>query len=171
MKGKMENFEQLLAFLRDCSLKELKNEELTQQEYYELLVYGGNLEYLMSSFAGDDLRWFELTSETDKNMAMIADVHTVAPNEYDAGGYFEVGVARAQEIFVVVPIGGKLYLNRGATFGYYEFLQRDKRMTDEQWQDMLKTNKAPSQPQWMESFMTEKKQQIPTPEEPYSICR
>ncbi len=64
------------------------------------------------SFSEDKhLRWFEITSETDKNMAVIADVHTVFPSSY-----LEEGVGPASEIFVVVPIGGKLYLTRGAIF-------------------------------------------------------
>ncbi len=167
LESKMQRFEDLLQFLIKCSIKELRNEELSADEYYQLLTYGGLLEYLTSSFAGDGVRWFEITSDTDKNMAVIADIHTIAPNPMSAGGYFEVGVGHAYEIYVVVPIGGKLYLTRGAVFSYYEF-DSTERFTDEEWQQMLKQNRQPSRPDWMKSFIEGGKEQVPTPSNPYS---
>ncbi|NLK86596.1 MAG: DUF3160 domain-containing protein [Clostridiaceae bacterium] len=145
MKLSMERFEKLLQFLIDCSVKELRNEELTREEYDRILFYGGELERLTSSCTDEGVRWFEITSETDKNMAVIADVHTTP------GYYLEEGVGTASEIFAVVPIGGKLYLTRGAVFSYYEFVS-DTRLTDEEWQKALKEKKQPPLPVWTESF-------------------
>lgn len=167
MKSKMVSFEDLLQFLINCSIKELRNEELTDTEYNQLLTYGGMLEYLTSSCAGDGMKWYEITSETDKNMAVIADVHTIAPNRFSEGGYLEVGVGPAAEIFVVVPIGGKLYLTRGAVFSYYEF-QSKSRLTDEEWQKNIKENKQPDQPNWTKSFIKGKKSGSPAPQGRYS---
>jgi hypothetical protein len=76
MDNSMEEFEELLQFLIDCSVKELRNEELTREEYDRIQFYGGELEGLTSSCTDEGVRWFEITSETDKNMAVIADVHT-----------------------------------------------------------------------------------------------
>lgn len=160
MLNRMQSFENLLDFLITCSIKELKNEELTTQEYDRLLLYGGILESLTSSLAEDNLRWFEITSDTDRNMAVVADVHTVP------GRYLEAGVGPASQIFVVVPIGGQLYLTRGAVFSYYEF-ESQARLTDEEWQKMLKEQMQPSRPGWTGSFEEGKKGEIPTPEEPY----
>ncbi len=159
LETKLLKFEDLLQFLIKCSVKQLRNEELTNNEYNKILTYGGLLESLTSSFAGDALRWFEITSETDKNMAIISDIHTIAPNEYGAGGYFEVGVGPAYEILVVVPINEKLYLTKGGVFSYYEFVNLNevspkKRLTDEEWQKMIKENKQPPQPKWMKSFIS-----------------
>lgn len=167
IESKLQDFEDLLQFLINCSVKELRGEELSEDEYYQLLTYGGLLEYLTSSFAGDGIRWFEITSETDKNMAVIADIHTIAPNEYSDGGYFEVGVGPAYEIFVVVPINGKLYLTRGSVFSYYEF-ESQKRLTDEEWQSIIKENKQPPQLDWMENFIDGEFKEIPMPTEPYN---
>jgi hypothetical protein len=56
-------------------------------------------------------------------------------------------------MFVVVPIEGKLYLTRGAVFTYYEFRQpSSNRLTDEEWQRMLKSGEAPAPPSWIKSF-------------------
>jgi hypothetical protein len=160
LKNRMQHFEDMLSFLINCSVKELKNEELTEQEYMNMLTYGATLEYLTSSLADQRLRWFEITSETDKNMAVIADVHTVRET------YLEEGVGPAHQIFVVVPIGGKLYLTRGAVFSYYEF-ESNKRLTDEEWQKMIKDGQTPQRPEWTENFEGDRKDEIPVPAEPY----
>lgn len=172
IKNAMQNFEDLLEFLIKCSVKELRNEELSEDEYMRIFTYGGLIEYLTSSLASDGARWHEIVSEADKNMAVIADFHTVAPNSMSQGGYMEAGVGSAHEIYVVVPIGGKLYLTRGAVFSYYEFLNDSgKRLTDEEWQNMIKENKCPKQPSWTKSFISEGKGKIPVPKEPYNdIC-
>lgn len=160
---KMEKFEVLLQFLINCSIKELNNEVLTEDEYFQIGYYGGTLESLSSSFAGDGLRWFEITSDTDRNMAVIADFHTIAPNTYSDGGYMEAGVGPAYEIYVVVPIDGKLYLTRGAIFSYHEFISTE-RLTDETWQTMIKEDKHPAMPEWTNSFIRGGKGEIPSPE-------
>lgn len=161
---KIEEFEDLLQFLIDCSIKELNDEVLTEEEYRQIIYYGGRLEQLSCSFAGDIYHWFEITSDTDRNMALIADFHTVAPNNLSPGGYMESAVGAANEIYVVVPIGGKLYLTRGAVFGYYEFISNE-RLTDERWQQMLKEDKAPNMLEWTDSFIRGGKGEIPFPEE------
>lgn len=163
LESRMENFEGLLQFLIKCSVKELNNEELARDEYYQLLTYGGWLEYLTGSLMEDGFKWYQITSETDRNMAVIADIHTVA-----SGGVLEVGVGPAYEIFTVVPIGDKLYLTRGAVFSYYEFVS-DTRLTDEEWQQLHKKGNQPEQQEWIKSFTdTEPKRSVPTPAEPYN---
>lgn len=158
MDSKMEVFEELLGFLIDSSVKELKNEELTEEDYERIILYGGTLEYLTASFAGEGLRWFEITSETDRNMAVIADFHTIGSD-----GYLEAAVGPAFEIYVVVPIGDKFYLTRGGVFSYYEFIS-DERLTDEKWQKMILENKESPMSEWTKSFIRGGKGEIPFPE-------
>ncbi len=155
LDNKISYFEELLQFLINCSVKELNNQELSRKEYNQLLVYGGTLENITLSMADG-----EILSDTDKNMAVVADVHT------NPGLYLEEGVGTASEIFVVVPIGGKLYLTRGAVFDYYEFTS-GTRLTDEEWQKMLNTKTAPKRPDWTNSFISGTKNEIPEPASPY----
>ena len=156
----MQNFGDLLDFLIICSKKELKNEELTQEEYYSIRIYGGTLERLTLSCT-DVEKWFQIESETEKNIATITDVHTYNNK------YLEAGIGPADEIYTVVPIKGKLYLTRGAVFSYYEFVN-NKRLTDEEWIKILK-NKKPEQQEWIKSFKNQKGiHQIPVPAEPFS---
>lgn len=161
LQNKLQHFQDLLQFLINCSIKELNNEELTKEEYYQLLIYGGTLERLSTSLAGGYKGWYEITSETDRNMAIVADIHSVP-----GSGCLEVGVGLAHQIFVAVPIGGKIYLTRGAVLNYYEFMS-EKRLTDEEWQQMIKENRQPPQPDWTDSFTGGSKEEIPVPENPY----
>lgn len=164
LASRFDYFRDMLQFLRDCSVKELANEELTRHEYDKIKIFGAELEYISASIASDGEvgRWWEISSETDRNMAVIADVHT------SLGYTLEVGVGPATEIFVVVPAGGKLYLTRGAMFSYHEFVHPiSDRLTDEKWQQMIKEGKNQPQPEWTNSFMTEEKEDIPMPKEYY----
>ena len=160
---KFGNFEDLLVFLRNVSVKELTNKKLTEAEYEQIRYYGADLERLtLSVMEGNPSNWYEVTSETDKNMAVIADVHTSGSN------CLEEGVGHASEILVVVPIEGKLYLTRGAIFSYYEFIHPSAdRLTDEKWQKMLKDRTAPAMPDWMKSFMPGPGREKPLPREVY----
>lgn len=144
---KMERFEWLLDFLLNTSKKELKGEVLTDEEYDRIKLYGGILEDLASSFIGDGMRWFEITSETDRNMAVISDYHNIGRD-----GVMLTGVGPAYEIFVVAPIEDELILTKGAIFSFYEF-PSENRLTDEDWQKMLKEDTQPNQPEWTQSFI------------------
>jgi hypothetical protein len=149
LKGKFVEFEKFLAFLKKISTKELRGEKLTADEYLEIRYIGGTFEHLTTSVvgSGDGASW-ELLNETDKDMAVVADVHTGGDKA------LEEGVGRALELYVIVPIEGKLYLTRGAAFSYYEFRQPvSDRLTDEKWQALLKAGKAPAPPTWTANFL------------------
>lgn len=159
LKQRFSDFEDLLTFLRNVSVKELANQPLTREEYEQIRVYGANLEMLTLSVIQEGVsNWYQITSEADKHMAVIADVHTSGDK------CLEEGVGCANEIFVVVPIEGKLWLTRGAVFSYYEFTHPSSdRLTDEKWQKMLKEGKAPPVPVWVKSFLTGVKTEVPIP--------
>jgi hypothetical protein len=85
-------------------------------------------------------------------MAVVADVHTAF------GSGLEEGTGRASAIYVVVPIDGELYLTRGAVYSHYEFTwPSDDRLTDEKWQKMLNSGKAPAFADWVKSFFVNTK--------------
>lgn len=159
VSDKFGEFEDLLTFLKTVSIKELKNQELTAAEYDQILYYGGSLESLTLSVMQDGItNWYEITNEADRDMAVVADVHT------SGSDCLEEAVGHANELFVVVPIQGKLYITRGAVFSYYEFLHPSSdRLTDEKWQEMLKKKKAPPSPEWTKSFLHGVKREAPVP--------
>jgi hypothetical protein len=148
LEGKFEAFERLLGDLKLISEKELRNEKLTAEEYETIRHIGGTIEYMtLSVMTGQPDTW-ELVNETDQDMAVIADVHT--------GGdrVLEEAVGHANEILVIVPVEGKLVLTRGAVFSYYEFIYPSAdRLTDEKWQQIIKSKRAPAPPVWTKSFL------------------
>ena len=141
------DLEELLLDLKIISEKELTNQPLSQEEYILILNIGQTMEELVSfppEVAG------QIENDTDDNMAVIADVHTLA----DIGLCLEEGVGYPFSIFVIVPIEGQLYVTRGAVFSYYEFEQPiDDRLTDEAWQEILASDPSPEMPVWAEGFL------------------
>ena len=96
--------------------------------------------------------WHLITSEVDRNVATVADVHT------SFGSALEEAVGYAYRIYVVVPDPrGGLQVTKGGVFSYYEFTHpSDDRLTDEKWREMLDSGQAPRPPQWTSSFMAGK---------------
>jgi hypothetical protein len=92
--------------------------------------------------------WWEIENKTDRSMALVADVHTSVDE------VLEEAVGNAAEIWVVVPIQGKLRLTRGAVFTYYEFKHpAADRMTDEAWQQRIRKGNPAPLPGWVRSFL------------------
>ncbi len=60
------------------------------------------------------------------------------------------------------------YLTRGAVFSYYEFLEEQKRLTDEDWQLMIKEGNIPSKWIGLRNQGESEEFEIPEPTEPYS---
>ena len=69
-----------------------------------------------------------------------------------------IGTGKPMEIFVIYPHQDKLYMGRGATFSYYEFLNKE-RLTDEDWQKMVYDEKTDF-PTWYKDLVTEEKKDI-----------
>jgi hypothetical protein len=160
LKDRFEQFEDLIAFLKRVSEKQLRNEKLTREEHMEIRYIGGKVEYMtLSVMEGEPSSWGEITSETDKNMAVVADVHTAGDK-----ALFQ-GVGHATEILVIVPIEGRLTLTRGAAFSYYEFKHpAADRLTDEKWQAILRARRAPDAPVWTRSFLSPTRSRSPKKE-------
>jgi hypothetical protein len=115
-------------------------------------------------FVGEanDVTPFSLNGIVSKvyNMAVVADVHTAHP-----GGYLEEAVGTAAEIYVVAPMGGRLWLTRGAVFDYFEFVSQ-KRLSDAEWQAMLR-EAAPARPPFTSSYMEGEAPEFPAPDADY----
>ena len=145
-------------FFLNCSKKELAGKTLSEQEYRQLEIVGAvfeNMTLNMMRGDGDYFEWEDIES-ADRKVAVIADIYTAngknIPTEKKAVLYNAVGPADV--IYVVVEIGGYLYLTRGAVFSYREFHDAldVPRHTDEEWQEMLKEKPRLGVPKWMESI-------------------
>lgn len=160
MTKKLDQFLNNVQMLKKISLKELQGKPLTLEEYQYIMLFGGIIEHLTLSIYENDgyaKRWFELVSEVDRNMALIADVHT------SQSSCLEEGVGPAFEIYTVIEADGYLKLTRGAVFSYYEFVHPSSdRLTDEKWQQTIKNNSQPPLPEWTKYFISvEKERKLP----------
>jgi len=163
VKENFAEFRRMLKFLLACSEKELKGEALREDEQEQIRKFGGQLENLTLRATGCDT-WFKVP-EVDRSIPVAADVG--ANSEY----CLEEAVGYGNEILVIVPIEGKLYLARGAVLSYHEFEQPiAERLTDEKWQEIVFSGKAPLPPEWTKSFLSSKKTQIPVAFKRYSTA-
>ncbi|OFY83694.1 MAG: hypothetical protein A3F72_12845 [Bacteroidetes bacterium RIFCSPLOWO2_12_FULL_35_15] len=155
--SKTQQLKESAQFLLSASEKELKKQKLSEQEYHTIEALGASTEYLTLSIIEPDkyLQYWENVQGPDKSVAVVADVYTRNINGCEKDGILHEGVGNVNEIYVVVEIDGYLYLTKGATFSYYEFVQPlGTRLTDEEWQKILETKKdLPTIPQWMKDII------------------
>jgi hypothetical protein len=139
----------LLAFLERIAKKEVTGEKITDKEYEEIRVYGGELEGLTTHLLSDGKAgWFYELVGPDRNVAVVADIATSLAQA------LEEGVGTVDEIFVIVEVDGVPTLTRGGVFSYYEFTwPASDRLTDERWQQILATDKFPARPDWTNRFL------------------
>ncbi|MGA9139688.1 MAG: DUF3160 domain-containing protein [Methanocella sp.] len=146
LASKLADLKEMLMQLKTISEKELTGASLTSDEYASIRYFGGRLESI-TTFPPEVAEAVE--SDTDKIMAVVADVHT----DTNTGQVLEEGVGYPYHLFVVVPVDGQLTLCQGAAFSYYEFKQpMSDRLTDEAWQAKLANNTAPEPPAWTKSI-------------------
>jgi len=140
LKENLEIMEKLALSLKTISEKELNNQALTKEEYDLIDSYGGQLEEF----------WIK-TSEGNLNVESAVIVTDVAT---DPNGFvLEQGVGFVSEIYVVVPINGKLKITKGGTYSYYEFpWPLSDRLTDKEWREMCEENE-PKAPNWTKIFI------------------
>lgn len=162
---KINNFQAMVVKFRDLSIKELQNEPLTEEEIEYLLYIGGEMESLMVDFveSTDENQisyWYEIQNATDRRMPVVVDLMRVVENSVGLpkDEIFSIGTGKPMEIFVIYPHEGKLYMGRGATFSYYEFLNKE-RLTDEEWQKMV-YDEVIDFPAWYKDLVTEEKEAI-----------
>ena len=156
--GVTERLKEEVTFLLRVSEKGLAGKEPTDEEYDQISYIGATFENIsLELLRMPDqylYNWTDIEG-ADRKVALVADVYTAnADNNPNKAILFEA-VGDADEIYVVVEIGGYLYLTRGAVLSYREFIQPidQPRLTDEEWQEQLKSNPRKGVPEWMKSII------------------
>ena len=153
-----ERMREEAQFLLNISEKELAGTLLTYEENDQLKCIGATFENISLDLVREPdqyLMGWDDVQGTDRKVALVADVYTAnADNNPDKSILYE-GVGLADEIYVVVEIGGYLYLTRGAVLSYREFTQPlgGQRLTDEEWQQQLQENPRKGVPDWMKRII------------------
>jgi len=154
-----EQLEDYMDFCIKVSKKEIEGKALDEEEYWEIKAMGSSLEWFTLSVLDPDLQpdnW-GLVEGADRSVAVVADVFTRNVLGCDKCGILTEATGNADAIYVIVNIGGKIFLTRGATFSYYEFINPlDTRYTDEEWQERLEKGNAPGREPWIAPLILDK---------------
>ncbi len=130
----LKKLSDLASKLYDISIKELKNETLTDDEYELIEIYGGEIEHFWYEAYREEAG--EETTYLDSRMfppPVVVDVAT-DPN----GSVLELGTGNPSTVYVVVPVDGTLRIARGSVFDFYQFTTPiGDRLTDHEWRVML----------------------------------
>ncbi len=169
VKEATERIGEEVGFLLRISEKELAGKTLTDEEYDQIKCIGATFENISLDLLRQPdqylMGWSDVQG-SDRKMALVADVYTANSDNNPNKSILYEAVGLGDEIYVVVEIGGYLYLMRGAVFSYREFTEpMDKqRLTDEEWQQELEKNPRKGVPEWMEPI-TVPLEQKPEPNE------
>jgi len=139
-KARLEALEGVVARLLKLSLAELRNEQLTADDYAFIRSFGDRLR---SAVAGVSTEGLQTT--------LIADVHT----DGNSRSVLEEGTGKLRPLYVAYPMpDGGVVIGCGPVFSYYEFKHPMKdRLTDEKWRVLLRgASTRPALPGWVASF-------------------
>ena len=169
LRSRTSTLNDYMDFCIKVSKKELEGKKLSEEEYSEIRCMGSSLEWFTLSVIDPDSdlgRWDEVKG-ADRSVALVADVFTRNVLGCKKCGVLSEATGNADIIYVNVIIDGKIFLTRGATFSYYEFVNPlDKRYTDEEWQQRLEKDDVPARPLWMQPLiLRNKKEEVKENEE------
>ncbi len=149
-----QGIKELAEFLLRVSEKELKGELLTDEENDQLEYIGATIENITLDLIREPdqyLMGWDDVQGPDRNTALVADVYTANADNNPDKSILYAAVGQADELYVVVEIGGYLYLMRGAVLSYREFTRpvNEQRLNDEEWQKYLEDHPREGVPAWM----------------------
>ena len=141
--------------LLEISRKELKGETVSDAEFRRIEAIGGRAEYLTKALKDE---WSE---NVPYGMGLVTDVYSYYGPD---GGYcLEEATGNADTIWVVAEINGLLYLTRGATFTYFEFIEpTPSRLTEGEWHVRLYNKKIPERPAWTKDLYSQAAPEVKT---------
>ncbi len=149
-KGNLENLISQLKFLQDISQRELSGGKITDDEYQQIMYWGGTLEQF--TLAAADTTGSDSRDLSDQKAALVADVAT-GTNDLQTLVALEEADGQPTLIYVVLPDSPER-IAIGAVYSYYEFtVPPSGRLTDQQWQAQVEAGTNPAQPDWTKMFV------------------
>jgi hypothetical protein len=152
----------VLDDLARMAADELQGKLPTLKDRESITTLGGAVEWLFMVFANSDM-----LNDRDADMAVVADVFTWRPSAQA----LQVGVARPDLIYAIIPSPNGPVLARGAVMSYREFLHpTSDRLTDEAWRTMIAAGRAPKRPDWLAPLYTDAVGPVTPHKEPQGRC-
>ena len=149
-RGNLDNLISQLKFLQDISQRELSGGTITDNEYQQIMYWGGTLEQF--TLAAADTTGAASRDLSDQKAALVADVAT-GTNNLQTLVALEEADGQPTIIYVVLPDSPQR-IAIGAVYSYYEFtVPSSGRLTDQQWQAQVEAGNNPAQPDWTKMFI------------------
>ena len=149
-RGNLDNLISQLKFLQDISQRELSGGTITDDEYQQIMYWGGTLEQF--TLAAADTTGDHARDLSDQKAALVADVAT-GTNDLQTLVALEEADGQPTLIYVVLPDSPNR-IAIGAVYSYYEFsVPTSGRLNDQQWQAQVQAGKNPAQPDWTKMFV------------------
>ena len=154
---------EIATFLQGVSKRELSGGTITEEDYDRIRYIGATFENISLNIIKEpdqQLQGWSDVQGTDKSIALVADVLTSNGDNNPKKSILYEAVGPANEIYVVVEVGGYLRLMRGGVFSYREFTRpiNEQRLNDEEWQEKLKEYPDTGKPEWMKEIIAPVKQ-------------
>ena len=149
---KASTLRDMVQLCLEVAQDELAGRNTAAEKHQTLSYLGSHMEWFTLSILDpeqDVATWSDVKG-AERSVALVADVYTRNIEGCEKDGILFEATGNANTIYVLVRMNGEIYLTRGATFSYYEFVRPlGDRLTDEQWQEMLEKGDAPAVPEWM----------------------
>ncbi|NWG16105.1 MAG: DUF3160 domain-containing protein [Chloroflexi bacterium] len=140
--SQLETLAQFSAMMAEMANKQLAGEPLTEDDYMALQGIGALL---------SGIRVTLQDPTNPEPVALVTDIAS-APME---GLTLQEGVGGVDYIYVVVSHPDGLQVARGGVFSYYEFEgDMNRRLTDQEWREMVKAGSLPPRPPWVGEFIS-----------------
>lgn len=137
-KARLKDFDYMLDFFIEVSIKELKDETTSDDDNDRLSVIGGEMENIFIAFNKDDVNNEYEISASDRDTANIADIQRIGSNTVGKpeGSFLEVGSGSFSFMKAIYRLDGKYFVGTGPVMNYYEFYSED-RLTNDDFKEML----------------------------------
>ncbi len=163
LNTKSESLIESIGFCKKVAQKEINGEMPSYDDCMTISKIGSHVEWLTLGLIepGVDITSWSYVTSADRSMAVVADIFTRQVRNCQKNGVKYSATGNANAMYVLVKIGEKTYITRGATYSYYEFVlpPTASRLTDEEWQKMLDNGTATDMEQWFTPYFIEGKQQ------------
>ncbi|AGY60284.1 DUF3160 domain-containing protein [Gloeobacter kilaueensis] len=149
-KQMLERLSKLVLSLQTIAQKELANTPLTRAEYELIRSYGSQLEHFWLDVNSEQMNGLDQENYLEQNPAALVADGATDPN----GSVLQEATGSIYEIFVAVPVDGKLRLAKGGVFSQYEFTRPlGRRLTDSAWRQQVKDGGTPPLAQWLGAYL------------------
>ncbi len=128
-----------VAFMKEASSKELSNERLTDEAYRFIAHIGDSIQQFTLSMIEPQVDRWAWVAGVDRSVAVFDEIYQRNITDCSKNGILYAATGNVNNIYVIVEIGGFLYLTKGATFSYDEFnMPEGKVLKENDWLNILK---------------------------------